>query len=444
MRALRVSHQEEAIRRLTASTETPPPTTPTDDDTDVKRHANRLMALALLDSPERLWDALRHTSDDSVRSFLIDRLAPIDMDPRVLVGRLQRETDVGVRRGLYLSLGGYRPADHGRVLIDELAQTLDLMSRYQTCLDPGEHSAIQWLLRRWNVEIPQVSAGTEADISMFAGVDRKRWYVTSQGHSLAVLGPAAFAMGSPEHEPGRDADFETLHDRRIDRVFAIGMHEVTFAQYERFRPRPRDDMQDCRQPDCPVNWVMWSEAAAYCNWLSEQKGIGPPQFCYRQISAKPLLLEPVDGYLSLAGYRLPTEAEWEYACRGGTTTARFFGQSDRLLTEFAWCPRNSPAGKKHAVGLKKPNDFGLFDVYGNALEWCNDFLDKYPQGGSHPDLGGPGPLGSAGPDPPRVLRGQAAGDLPPARSAARDGAPYKNLGLAATGFRLARTLKGTD
>jgi formylglycine-generating enzyme required for sulfatase activity len=126
--------------------------------------------------------------------------------------------------------------------------------------------------------------------------------------------------------------------------------------------------------------------------------------------------------LERTGYRLPTEGEWEYACRAGTTTARYFGHTPELLPQYAWCPANSPLGHKQPVGLKKPNDFGLFDMYGNADEICHDRFENYV-----------------------ITRGGAAGDLEPPRSSLQNLAfNDPRQGSLAIGFRVARTIVGED
>jgi formylglycine-generating enzyme required for sulfatase activity len=126
-------------------------------------------------------------------------------------------------------------------------------------------------------------------------------------------------------------------------------------------------------PDCPVNAVTWYEAAAYCNWLSKQDGIDPEQWCYEPNDqgqyAEGMKVKP--DYLRRSGYRLPSEAEWEYACRAGAVTSRPYGETEELLGRYAWYTTNSRnqgmlPGVPGNLGVKgdslRPNDLGLFDM----------------------------------------------------------------------------------
>jgi formylglycine-generating enzyme required for sulfatase activity len=124
--------------------------------------------------------------------------------------------------------------------------------------------------------------------------------------------------------------------------------------------------------------VNWYDAAAYCNWLSEQEKIPKDQWCYERNArgeyAEGMKLKA--NVQDLSGYRLPREAEWEYACRAGTVTPWSHGSDPDLLGHYAWCSANANA-LMHPAGSLKPNGLGLFDVHGNAWQWCHDaYHDK--------------------------------------------------------------------
>jgi formylglycine-generating enzyme required for sulfatase activity len=119
--------------------------------------------------------------------------------------------------------------------------------------------------------------------------------------------------------------------------------------------------------------VTWYDAAAYCRWLSEQEGVPESEMCYPPIAQIQEGMRLPPDYLRRTGYRLPTQAETEFACRAGAVTTRFFGSSDQLLPRYAYYRDNS---RNHSwpVGSLWPNDLGLFDILGNALEWCQEGL----------------------------------------------------------------------
>ena len=177
-------------------------------------------------------------------------------------------------------------------------------------------------------------------------------------------------MGSPVHEAerfqGPTGRNEIRHRRKIGRTYALGEHEVTLAQFKAFRPRHNFDTSKARTNDSPANGIRWYDAVEYCNWLSEQEG----KWCYdpAQKFAEGMVLLP--DYLQRTGYRLPSEAEWEYASRANTTSARYYGQTETLLGEYAWYNTISKSERLLPVGSLRPNKLGLFDMQGNVMEWC--------------------------------------------------------------------------
>jgi formylglycine-generating enzyme required for sulfatase activity len=162
----------------------------------------------------------------------------------------------------------------------------------------------------------------------------------------------------------------------VDRKFAIASTEVTWQQFQKyladdpetFHSHPVDYGPDL---DGPVLAVSWIQAAEYCRWLSEQENIPTDQMCFPEINTIKDSVTFPSNLLERTGYRLPTEGEWECACRAETSTRRFFGDSDEFLDSYGWHIGNS-LDYAWRVGTLKPNDYGLFDVYGNAWEWCLD------------------------------------------------------------------------
>jgi hypothetical protein len=193
-----------------------------------------------------------------------------------------------------------------------------------------------------------------------------------------------FMMGSPVTEADR-YDIEAQHRRHIGRRFAIATTEVTKEQYRECRKaRPNltysETTQWSKTGNAPEVGISWYEAAAYCDWLSEVEGIPREQWCYERNDRGEydVGMKAKDNHLQLIGYRLPTEAEWEYACRAKTTTSRYFGATEALLPQYAWYLANGQNQTWPARTLR-PNDFGIFDMLGNVMEWCFDRYVKYPR-----------------------------------------------------------------
>jgi formylglycine-generating enzyme required for sulfatase activity/serine/threonine protein kinase len=407
-------------------------------------------ALVVLGQPGRSWPLLRSGDDPDARTELMHVLQRFGADVRDVLGRLAVERDVRARRALVLALSEYADSqipDDQRCAIEA-----EFLRDYRLEPDPGLRSAIDWLLRRrWGraVELDRI----DMELAGKGPGPGRDWYVNSQGQTLVIIrGPTEFRMGSSDSEPGRRPNGEPVHTRSIPRTFAIAAREVTRAQYERFldetpqgvvrRPETIANYKDYMpEPDCPAVGMNWYEAARYCNWLSERDGIPEAEWCYRESLSpdRPMELRP--NHLDRIGYRLPTEVEWECACRAGTGTSRPHGESAEMLVHFAWYLENA-RNRTHPVGSLKPNDLGLFDVLGNAIEWTNTrFVPDFrpiPGGAAIPDLEEDGPI------PARVdmmLRGGSFYYYAPFIRSANRNWNSPNLREETFGFRPARTVE---
>jgi formylglycine-generating enzyme required for sulfatase activity len=372
-----------------------------------KRQANAAVALLRLGQEADVWPLLRHKPDPRLRSYLIHRLSPMGADPQAIVARLDAtDVEVSEKRALVLCLGEFGkeqlPQAQRRALVPRLLEL------YRHDPDPGLHGAAAWLLRTWarrdglaGIDGPLKKLDEELKAMDREVASRgrqppesRRWYVNGQGQTMVVIDAhESFLMGSPRTEAeryhGPEGNEERQHRRRIGRTFALAATEVTVAQFLHFRKDHSYQKAYSPTDEHPINTVNWYDAAAYCNWLSEQERIPQDQWCYKRHPQKGYAdgMRPRPDYLHRRGYRLPTEAEWEYACRAGAVTARPYGETEDLLEQYAWYTKNSGAQSMLPPGWPKPNDLGLFDMLGNALEWCQDAVVWYPQQRRSQDIG---------------------------------------------------------
>ena len=237
-----------------------------------------------------------------------------------------------------------------------------------------------------------------------------------------VLVPAGeFLMGDANGED----DERPAHTVKLG-AFYIDKSEVTQKAYQGLVGK---NPAKFRGPDRPVERVSWLAAIKYCNLRSLKEGLAP---CY---DPKTLVCD-----FEADGYRLPTEAEWERACRAGTTTRYSFGDDPSALARHAWFKANA-AKSTHPVGQKEPNRWGLHDLHGNVAEWCHDvYGEAFYRSGPAADPRGP----ASGEE--RVLRGGSWRSSPDrCRSAARDseapGFADVCFGYEAYGFRCVRSAR---
>jgi len=183
----------------------------------------------------------------------------------------------------------------------------------------------------------------------------------SIGMKLNLIHRGAFLMGSPEHEKERREFEEEQHQVRLTRSFYLGIFEVSQREYKLvmgmnpMEPEKPQEKKPLVGENLPVGEVNWNEAIEFCEKLSK------------------LPEEKAAGRI----YRLPSEAEWEYACRAGTDTPWHFGDSFEILQDYVSCEETNPKRKLFPTGSKKPNQWGLYDMHGSVSEWCLDHRSSY-------------------------------------------------------------------
>jgi formylglycine-generating enzyme required for sulfatase activity len=265
---------------------------------------------------------------------------------------------------------------------------------------------------------------------------------------MITIDGGTYMMGSSKGDP----DEQPIHKVTVS-TFNIGQHEVTVKEYEEYitatggkMPNPPDDEWFDTNPDTkkfytspaktwwgwkddfPMHAVTWYDAVKYCNWLSEKFGL---QACYAKNADGGW-----DTDLSKNGYRLPTEAEWEFAARGGTKTKGTTYSGSNTASEVAWYDETTALVGPKSIKTLKPNELGIYDMSGNVWEWCSDYYSKGYYKNSPPN----NPMNTVS-QPYRVLRGGGwhyQGSF--ATVTSRDGPEpaYTNFNY---GFRLAQSKK---
>lgn len=422
------------------------------------RRAAAATALLRLNAASEVLPLISTGTDPETEASLLQRLASCGVPSRTMETLLDFAISPGneilavnQRRFLILATGEYGEA--GKTNSPTVECVKKLLKVYAEDPDPGIHGAAEWSLRQ---------LGQSADLhairsELAAGKPEagRRWYLQSTADrsmspiTMAVLqGPHEFLMGSPlrewERNGGLDGSHERRHRRRIPRTFAIGMHEITVEQFRKFRSTYRKDLAAADISQLPATQLTWYDATAFCNWLSEQAGIPREQWCYDPDVPFGDGMRLVPDALRRTGYRLPTEAEWEYACRAGTATVRYFGEGDGHLSRYCHYAEGISGVDLLPVGSLRPNPFGLFDTLGNAAEWCQE--SSYSVEAFSGVITEPPQADFVSNEEPwgRLIRGGSIYSTPPLMRAAERMAVRADTVLISIGFRVARTLVNAE
>ena len=447
------SHGQEAVDLLLTKLDQQLPADALDADKEIlaRQQANAAVALVQLDHAGKVWPQLKHSSDPRLRSYIIDRMAHSGIDPELLAKQERVENDISIRRAILLALGEFKLVHISSGLREDVVKRAKDI--FLNDPDAGLHASAQWLLQQWGEkqwvattldslrQNPQTKEQRKATLKMAqessrnnASFTEPRWILNAQGQTeVVIFGPVNFMMGNAAKN-ANETSVDGQHQVQISHSFVLGATDITLNEYRRMNPdflqTPDEQSRNTRSLDVPVVNLNWYMVARYCNWLSQQEGISEDQWCF-EIGKGDNDVKLKSNYQKLKGYRLPTEAELEFAIRANAKTAYFFGESSNLLSKYAWYEQNSQSSA-WPVAQKKPNDFGMFDSVGNVWQWCADWIGPYPTD-AVVDPQGPA-TGSK-----RVLRGgdeYYGSDLCTSWSRGKLTPEYRGI---FSGFRVART-----
>jgi serine/threonine protein kinase/formylglycine-generating enzyme required for sulfatase activity len=345
-----------------------------EDDPHVSaRYAIVLLQLGEVTAAET---ALAPANDPRLRTALIHAYPEWHGDLREVLKALRQNTDPSFRSGICAAIGLSNAAALPPAVKSDAATVLQEL--YTSAPDGGTHSAAGWALRHWDLPLPQLPTAQAAP-------QGQSWFINRYGMTMLEVVPGEFEIGDPTLGAG------TPHRVSLSRPFYVCDREVPLELFQLFagdadcppdeRPQTWDRANaDLSSPslDSPVTWVNWFDAVRFCNWLSRREGRSP---CFHRQEetqqyvddkGKSVEWETWTVDLRADGYRLPTEAEWEFCCRAGTASRFSFGSHQDLLPMYGHVLSQSKL-KSSPSALKLPNPWGLFDVHGNVSEWCIDW-----------------------------------------------------------------------
>lgn len=309
-------------------------------------HANTLLAGLSLGWEQKFWPCLTREADRTLRTFLLLHAAPAGAPVEILAQRLPGEKDPGIRQALLLALCGYPLSALPASLQDRVISWL--RQAYPTDPDGGVHSSIATLMKRWSLETELTALHKVLPRSTTPDHGRG-WWVTPSDVDMRIV---------------------TMPDgRRI----AISACEVRLSDFRRFETEPR--LVGSSNPDdqsAPVTELSWMDIARYCMWLSTAEGMPADQMCY---AIEGTGCAPLQDVQSRAGYRMPSKIEWEVATCTAPGSLWDSGSSLTNIRHFGWFAANA-GDKPRSVGGLFPNEHGLWDTMGNALEWTHGQVEK--------------------------------------------------------------------
>ena len=312
-------------------------------------------------------------SDPIQRSIFIERFVEWHGDISKLAGIAAEADDAALRSGIVLGVGSITDLDDAA----RKAWIPVLTHWFINHSDAVTHTATGWTLRQWHVTLPLVAPSRQP-------IEELEWHVNSMGMTMLRIPAGSFTRKDPDVQDAVDQHVTLTSSLLLaDRELSVGLFQQFIddpncPQTEKPEQWQGADPAYSPTPDHPVQQVNWNDAVLFCNWLSRKEGLTP--FYQRKMEARVVggIEQLVDGWSLIpdsSAYRLPTEAEWEYACRFGSSTMFGFGGDELLLDRYAVIGKSRTA----ICGSRLPNGLGLFDMHGNVWEWCIDEYGSYGQ-----------------------------------------------------------------
>jgi len=344
-----------------------------------------IVALHLGDSSLAV-EACAQRPDPIQRTTFIETLGKWHGSPSRLLEQSLPSPDAGLQSALCLGIGSISP---DQVMETERKAVQSQWSNWHASSgDAALHSASGWALRQWKFELPVLSQTKQLS-------EGHQWHVNTVGLTMLQLPSGSFVR--------KDEKQQNTGEQQVSltRSFLLSDREISVGLFQQFmddagypaseKPQKWEGANKSFSPTAehPVQQVSWSDAAMFCNWLSKRDGLdaafertGEKDKDYQGKDTESDAWRPIPG---ANGYRLPTEAEWEYACRASSTTTFCFGDDEKVLDRYSV----NRASRTEPCGSRLPNGFGLFDMHGNVFEWCQDWYGNYGSTASITDPIGP-------------------------------------------------------